>query len=516
MSKLSEGFDFSKPKDFKKIEELPEKKKDFIINEAREFSDKIKEKVEQKKAKDYQEAEKILAKEDVSDILETIKTVKEIVSIDHISYKEETWERSKERLNEKFPEEWLEKALKAKEELGNICYHIRSSLETYEKIKAGKGESDRYETIPDVKSVIFNDLLEHKISEHPKHWLLSGFKWQNAIQTLSFKEGLDFLNKNKVENDDVSTSFFDIKVTPSNLEEFLNSEISLYVDPNHMLEKIIKIGAKKKTIEIILNKYGEYIDFEKHPIYGESSIFKKFEDKAEKEQKAVDFIVDKVITRLEERLKEVRDERNRTTWRSYTSGYSVESLRKPVEILKNAAKNGVLVKNYEEYLTRIAKLKPFLETYASFVAQSLEKDLSDIEDLLDKMSGKKVENVKKNGLDFVHGKLGVGAEKVYLNGKFIFSVPSGSVFSQNPTNGKVVAYLTKEITDSDYIKGVQNKDVIYAWKDGWDEPKEVFEDHSYSKERYFRILPPEVTSDGKIKFTRISGEETIKEELEIS
>ncbi|MFH1661784.1 MAG: hypothetical protein ABIA02_01685 [Candidatus Falkowbacteria bacterium] len=501
--KSPEQFDFSKEEDQKKFEKLPEEEKQKKINWTQEDAEKMKSLVESGKAKNYEEAEKMIAIEDIQMSLDML---------DITQYSFYYFEQGEAKFDEKLINKDNFETLKYFEkELVEICDDFSKIINKFEKIFSEKNIDS--EKIRDA-----NRHLNYEFKYHGRPTVMILEKFRSTMDSLSFDEILNTLESNEKSYfhlDPLINEFVAQKILPINLKRFLESSLSDLADPNILLEKIKDQDVNGEAIEMILDKYGDRIDLSKHTLFGPDSIFKNIKDRSKKEQQAVSLMVENKIKKLEEELDDIIDRRNKSNWSSYTPGYSIDKMRAPIEAMEKAANSKIVTENYENKLERIGKLKHYMETYASFIRSDFEKNMSETEVLLDKLTNKKVESIKGKGLEFAHDKSATGARRVYLDGKHIFSLGSGSVFSDKATNGEIISYLTRERMDSDHVKGTQNKDIIYVWKKGWNAPKQIFEDHAWSSERYFRIFPPEVTPDGKIKIKRINGEETIEEELDV-
>jgi hypothetical protein len=291
------------------------------------------------------------------------------------------------------------------------------------------------------------------------------------------------------------------------LEKFLDSPLEKFVSPTEILSKMGEKKADAKTIKMLVERYGDKIEFWKLDLGKEKGIFAGFKEEEKKER---DMIVEKILDSLTDPKRLFYKTRE-----SWYYGPSVEVRRARLEevahaihFLGNAVKAGIILPAYREKIELLrSALGEVSSYYSERVINDYRKELSQIEILI----SEKPAEITGKGLEVVDLKSGRVA---YLDGELIGYVGNAQ-FSEKPTNGEVVAWVVSEVIDRDVVKGTQTQDTVYVWKKGWKEPKKIFEDHAWSMERYFRVLPPEVTEDGKVKIKEISGKETIEKEFEI-
>lgn len=167
--------------------------------------------------------------------------------------------------------------------------------------------------------------------------------------------------------------------------------------------------------------------------------------------------------------------------------------------LLNAAKNGVFLPDWKERVKLIYEVTyNYISRFSDRAVQGNRDRIQKVATEIDELSGEVPEGIMGKGLEFAPSPAGHG-QKVYLDGKFVASVDDVS-FGKLPAGNGVVAWLRREQIDSCRIKGRQVAWTVYGWKVGFDNPREVFEDHAYDKERSLRVSAPEVDETGKIVF----------------
>lgn len=187
---------------------------------------------------------------------------------------------------------------------------------------------------------------------------------------------------------------------------------------------------------------------------------------------------------------------------------------KRLSLLENMAKSELSITDYPEKIKELIKDTDYIDD-PNVGRKWAYRSLAEIEEADSKikaLSSDKKEELGQ-GLKIEKAEHSSG-QKIYLDGKFI-KMAINAEFSEKPTNGEIVAWVEKEIIDQDRVMGTQNRDNVLVWKKGYKNPKIIFEDHAWSKERYFRVFAPEVDADGTINVEVKSGNETKKLEFKI-
>lgn len=302
-------------------------------------------------------------------------------------------------------------------------------------------------------------------------------------------------------------------VTPETLEEFLASPLEKLVSPEEMLRRMDRQNAPAVKATL-LEKYSDKVNLQNFAVFGDDSIFRDFEDRAEREKDAVGKILATKSSK-----KALYRTRTRTSYGMFGGGsyeseeadpFDIEEVEK---LFLEAVAAGIVPSNYQKIIDNLAKACDYIDSYFSDSFRgSVREGVAKVATEIEKALGETPEGITGKGLEFLPAP--GGAERVYLDGKLILTVANAS-FSGQTTNGEVVAYVVSEQIDQCAIKGSQNRDTVYAWKEGWGKPKELFEDHAYPSERYFRILPPKVDADGKITFHWINGKREEDKEFSV-
>ncbi|MFH1661681.1 MAG: hypothetical protein ABIA02_01110 [Candidatus Falkowbacteria bacterium] len=468
--KSPEQFDFSKEKDQKKFEQMgkhgdvcEEGEKKEIISAMQEEGKKIKEKIDSGEAKTYEEAEKIVARETINGF---IKQTDSIQRCDFAEFMENP------------------------------------------KYNGGYGHNNFRIVDSAIRTLPFDESL--KFTEN----LILTIK-QSDIADINRTSYGGAINKN-IFMQRFSDAFLKLQVsTEEELNKFISSQLENFVSPNEIVRQIIETNPDPSVIKKLIEKYGSKIRVSTLPLFNEEGIFRKFK-KDEKNK-----FLEKIMEELEEEAKKAINEREEhdsilsARWKtSYFNGEEIK-LGSRLRILKEAAENEIFSTNYEVHIKKLfedvsslcdpnAGNKPVISAM-----QSIE--ITD--NIIKSKMGIKEKEIVGKGIEIIISKYG-GGIKIYSNGEFV-GIFNNIELSEKATNGEIVAWVKSETIDRDNVTGTQNCDSIYVWKKGWNEPKQIFEDHAWSSERYFRVFPPEVTPDGKIKIKRIDGKETIEEELDV-
>ena len=460
----------------------PEKPR-YTKEEALEEASKIKDKIETRKAENYEEAEKMVKYESLwkNKVEEKIKTGEA-----------KEYKKAEEMLAEETIKNLIDGVERIKYDPYSLTFYRRylGSEEDRFKLAVAIEKLPYDKSIKEISNLV--EALDENIKTYPR-------EYPTKEQLIG----------------EISRAFLKVKVKPGKeLEEFLNSPMEKFVSVEEILKKMGREKADAETIKKLLKKYKD-INFKKLDLFGENGIFNKFE-KREKE-KMLDEVISTLEKQTEKSIKKMEEERTETSIWSITSygidweEANVESRLKHIEA---AAKEGIILPNYKERIRKIYEATYYYpNTYSETAVRFQQEEIERIAILVEKAAGEKPKEITGEGLEFLESEYS-SAKRVYLDGELIGSFVNAS-FGEKATNGEMVAWIVSEVIDRDLIAGIQNRDTVYVWKKGWKEPKEIFEDHAWSSERYFRVLPPEVTPDGKVKIKRISGEKTIEEEFEM-
>ncbi|MDA2936174.1 hypothetical protein MYX06_03075 [Patescibacteria group bacterium AH-259-L05] len=251
--------------------------------------------------------------------------------------------------------------------------------------------------------------------------------------------------------------------------------------------------------------------FTKENLFGEGGTFRELPKDEQRELLAV------VLTFLEEETEKYIDGigqySNGIFGDRFPDGISWEqaNLEPRMKHLLEAAKNDIFLSDWKKRVTSIERATHYYPPiYSEKVIRWKCEKIQETAVKIEQMLGETPEGLTGSGLEFVPSSIG-GGQKVYLNGQFVTTTVNAR-FSDSPTNGEVVAWLVVEQIDYCNIRGAQISCKVFAWKNGLEEPEQVFEDHAYSSERSFSVDAPKVSKDGKvIVSTRVNGEESTRE-----
>jgi hypothetical protein len=314
----------------------------------------------------------------------------------------------------------------------------------------------------------------------------------------------------------IARSFLNLKVkSEKELDRFLGSAMEGFVTPTLILKKMGQEKAGPDTIKKLLKKYegGMFLDFGEIDLFGENGILSNFSE--DEQEKMLTQIFDKLEEQTETSIKRAEESKEDSWMRLSDSGITWESARVEPRLkhLQDAARAGIILSDWKERLKKIQEATyHYPRRYSETVVRNTRENIARVGTQLEELSGE-AKDITGRGLEFVKSEYGPGV-KAYLNGELISTVINGE-FGKVANNEDTVAWVVSEIIDEDVITGTQTRDIVYAWKKGWKEPRQVFEDHAWSTEYYFRVYPPEVTPDGKIKIKRIRGNKEINEEIEV-
>jgi len=452
-----ESVDFSRPEEQKESEKQlgdswerhrPER----IIEETRDWAAKVKERVDRGEAADYESAEKLVARKAMDRRITKLESAKGVQCA--------------------------------------TCYYERG--DDFSGLELGFA----------LQSLPFDEALQ----DSEKVLKLMGEKLQDMNEKPSLTEIEEAFGR----------AFLRLKVKPGEeLDKFLKSPMERLVSPELILKKMGEEHANEATAKKLLKKYDGRVDISKVDLFGSTGILESFSTSEKQEMlgKVITDLEDKVTQRLRAIDEALERNPNDPWYRRYGKpGVQEDEIETRLKHLAAAAKEGIILPNYEEHLTKIRStisnvfnVNGSATRYIRWAKEELERVGMQIE----KVAGR-TEGITGRGLEFSKSKYG-NARRVYLDGELIGSFADVQ-FGKNSTNGEVVTWMVSEVIDQDRITGTQNRDTVYVWKKGWKEPRAIFEDHAWSTERYMRVLPPKITPDGKVKITRISGEKE-KEEI---
>lgn len=363
------------------------------------------------------------------------------------------------------------------------------------------------------------DCVSEDVENKIKEYLGGGKSILDALKDLE-KQNLikighipDFYTDKEALKDRYNLEFS----TRKELDKFLESEFGKSADPERVLERAKYLDGD--TIKFLLEKYQDKIDLAKVISFGSGGIVQNLEqsDKMEIFEKVVSILekrTDKNIERVEEHRKSWRHEHPamRGTFEPGLTKEEDMNIKSRLNFLSSAAAQGLILPDYKDRIKKINSVIDYIPSgyYVDRVISRMRKDIEEVALLLEKLSNEK--KITGKGLEFVNSEYTQG-KQVYLDGELIGSFDNAE-FSEKPTNGEVVAWVTHEVIDRNNITGTQNRDIAYAWKKGVG-TKEIFEDHAWSSERYLRVSAPKVDSDGTIKIEVTSGDKTEKKDFKI-
>ncbi|MBU4030942.1 hypothetical protein KJ756_02195 [Patescibacteria group bacterium] len=462
--KSPEQFDFLKEGDQKKFEELPETNKEKIISEIHNDANALKEKVESGEAKNYKEAEEIIAKEGLENTAISIKNLLESGNYD---------------IHE------LELYFNEYDKYGHSIRGIKTGLLGINRTISSLNSNESLKTMSAFYESIKKSFKGY-LQNPPHHKGDAEFK---AKQT---KAG------DKLVSDWIRV-FFDAQVNPNNVKEFINSPMEQYVSPNHIIQKMGEYNnIDPDIVKYLIDKYTT--DISKINLLGKNGILNNLE--ANEKAAILSEVLDDLALEMKEEVE---------------AGELIHTnpLRWSLEHIKEAAKQKIVLPDYKDKLQKIGQAVYSISSmwYSDASINVQRNKFEEISILVKKAGGEKDEGITGKGLEFAKSEYG-NAQHVYLDGEIVGGFFHAE-FSEKATNGEAVAWLESEIIDRDTIRGTQNRDSVYVWKKGWKKPKRILEDHAWSDEKYFRIFAPEVTQEGKIKITRIDKDKTVEEEFDI-
>ncbi|EKE20453.1 MAG: hypothetical protein ACD_7C00576G0001 [uncultured bacterium] len=309
--------------------------------------------------------------------------------------------------------------------------------------------------------------------------------------------------------------------TRKEMDKFLESEVGKSADPRKILERAKYLDGD--TIKFLLEKYQDKIDLAEVISFGPGSFIQNL-DRNDKMA-----ILEKVVSILEKKTDDSIE--NLGKWKEnwykqpavsrygqFEPGLTKESdlnMESRLNILISAAASGLILPDHKERIKKINSVINYIPSgyYSGRVISRMREDIEEVALLLEELSNEKKITGKGAGLEFVNSEY-TQSKQVYLDGELIGGFDNAE-FSENPTNGEIVAWVTHEVIDRDRIAGTQNRDIVYAWKKGTGGPIQLFEDHAWSNERYLRVFAPEVESDGTIKVEIKSGDKIEKKEFKM-
>jgi len=234
--------------------------------------------------------------------------------------------------------------------------------------------------------------------------------------------------------------------------------------------------------------------FTKKNLFGEGGVLRELPKDEQSELLAV------VLTVLEEETQGYIDRIGQSFYGPDGIDWDEANLNPRLKHLLEAAENGVFLPDWKERFASIERATHYY--HSTFSDQAIRWNREKIQEAAVKMEqllGKVPEGLTGRGLEFAPSSIG-GGRKVYLNGQYIATVVNAR-FSDSPTNGKVVAWLVVEQITYCSIKGAQSSWKVFAWKNGFEKPRQVFEDHAYRAERSLSVDAPMVSKDGEVIVT---------------
>lgn len=407
--------------------------------------------------------------------------------------------------------------------------------ELVSKVRTGEGSMGR-------ESFIENSWLDKKVKDQlKKEWERGGqdrekvndmiinhsylgsdsmFRFLEPLYTLPYAEGADQLvellkptedkERELLNREKLTTMFFEIKVTPEDIESFLDSKLVKLVSPELILKKMSDQGASVEVRQRILTQFEGKINLNRQELYGEKSIYKGFSDQKNLEKEGVDKVLSTQIGELVGNTTKV-DQRFET----YESkNADPENIAKAISFLKKAVESGVKIPDVQQKLKDLGRSFNYVDGYysQSYIGR-IRNVLTKTEALVAKNSGDRPEGLKGEGVEVMPSES--DGAMVYLDGEFAFAASNAS-FSDSSSNGEVVAYLVTEQIDYNTISGPQIRKRVMGWRKGMKEPKELFEDHAYFGERHFDVAVPKVDDEGKVLFTHNDGKRTVSQTVEVS
>lgn len=232
-------------------------------------------------------------------------------------------------------------------------------------------------------------------------------------------------------------------------------------------------------------------------LFGKGGTFRNLP--REEQRKLLEIVLTALL--LEEETQRYINERRSYPYYGFDGiNWNEANLEPRLEHLFETAKNGIFLPDWKK---RIASIIEATYHYCPrFSERAIRRNREMIQQVAVKIKqllGEIPEKLTGSGLEFIPSSVGSG-QKVYLNGKYVTTTVN-ALFSDSPTNGEVVAWLVIEQIDYCTVRGAQISQKIFAWEKGFKEPKEVFENHTYSAEKDLSVDVPKVSKDGTIIVT---------------
>ena len=292
-------------------------------------------------------------------------------------------------------------------------------------------------------------------------------------------------------------TFVKTKISPEVIKDFLNSNVERFSDPNLLLKTMNKKFDAPGVINALIEKYRDKIDLRIHPICGEESIFRSFDDKVIEEHRAVDKVSQKLEYDLDEKIQE-GSRTQRDIYGAYEyCGLSWEDIDPSLDFIQKVVGLHYIPSNHEALLKKLSQGMNLYKSNYSERPIRLNKDrLASVELQIMHMSESYPQELEGKGLEVIDTE--IGNKIAFLDGECIGGV-ANSEFGEHATNGDVVAWVVREQIDQDYWRGSQRRDRVLAWRKGRKIQQEIYEDNAWAKERYFYVSPPKVTSEGDVE-----------------
>ncbi len=275
---------------------------------------------------------------------------------------------------------------------------------------------------------------------------------------------------------------------PGGLKSIVESKL-LDVSDGNFLVKAASKNAEQDVMDKILEGKGNDIKYNEHPINGEKSIFRNFEDRAGREKDAVN----KAFEQLCKLGKEEVDRREETT--------IMENI---TNLLRTAAENGIMPDHWREKITKALEFgRDLPSVWRSDVRRWRYERLGQVEAMLNALENKEI-GLAKAG--FEQKTNSTGSMEMYLDGELV-AVAGAPIFSEKPTDGKIVCWMEVDEIDNSSIAGSQFAFRIYLAKKGQKEPSMIYQENYWANKSDMSVSAPIVDEGGKIHVVEIRNGE---------
>ncbi len=273
---------------------------------------------------------------------------------------------------------------------------------------------------------------------------------------------------------------------PEGLKSIVESKLLSVCDSDFLLN-VAEKNAEPDIVEKIFTSNGDAVRYYAHPINGEGSVFRNFEDRTTQEKEALNKAFEQLC---EQGTQEVA--RRRET----------EVMDKITHLLRTAAENGVVPDDWRQKIAKTLEFGAHLPSvWRQHVRAWRYESLGRVEATLNALERR---DLGLSEAGFEQKINSTGSTEMYLDGELV-AVVAAPVFSEKPSDGKIVCWLETSEIDRSSIAGSQFEFRVYLAQKG-QKARQIYSKNYWANNSDLYVSAPTV-DDGKINIVEIENGE---------